>query len=55
MRDLVDTIGTRIREHEGHIYIPDLYRDRVKAKSGGEPDFAKCARDGTWSCIIISC
>ena len=28
-RALVDTIGTRIREHEGHIFILDLCADRV--------------------------
>jgi hypothetical protein len=24
MRDLVDEVGTAIREHNGYIYIPDL-------------------------------
>jgi hypothetical protein len=25
LRALVDAVGTRIREHEGHIFIPKLY------------------------------
>lgn len=28
MRDLVDAVGTAIREHDGHIYVPDLKRYR---------------------------
>ncbi len=24
MRDLVDSVGTAIREHDGYIYIPNL-------------------------------
>lgn len=26
MRDLVDEVGTAIRQHKGYIYIPDLAR-----------------------------